>query len=117
MKATDKVACINLIDLAGSERQGNSGATGLALKQGCAINQSLSALGNVISALAKQANAKGKKGKKGKKKKKVRIVCVCDDIYVCLTIIPYHTRSNCHRLKWNFDRTFVATSSLSVKFD
>lgn len=52
-KATDKVSLINLIDLAGSERQSGTGAEGLALKQGCAINQSLSALGNVISALAK----------------------------------------------------------------
>lgn len=40
-KATDKVSLINLIDLAGSERQSGTGAEGLALKQGCAINQVL----------------------------------------------------------------------------
>eukprot|EP01029_Cantina_marsupialis_P003180 TRINITY_DN1300_c0_g1_i1.p1 TRINITY_DN1300_c0_g1~~TRINITY_DN1300_c0_g1_i1.p1 ORF type:complete len:1068 (+),score=455.69 TRINITY_DN1300_c0_g1_i1:308-3205(+) len=63
MKATDKVAMINLIDLAGSERQSGTGASGQTLKEGCAINKSLSALGNVISALAKNSG--------GKKKEKV----------------------------------------------
>jgi hypothetical protein len=43
---------INLVDLAGSERADSTGATGDRLKEGSAINQSLSALGNVISALA-----------------------------------------------------------------
>ena len=38
-KATDKVAVINLIDLAGSERAESTGATGDRLKEGCAINQ------------------------------------------------------------------------------
>eukprot|EP00741_Cyanophora_paradoxa_P000256 tig00000402_g248.t1 len=51
---------INLIDLAGSERAESTGATGDRLKEGCAINQSLSALGNVISALADAST--GKKG-------------------------------------------------------
>lgn len=37
-KATDKVALINLIDLAGSERQSGTGATGDRLKEGSAIN-------------------------------------------------------------------------------
>jgi kinesin family member 1 len=35
---------INLVDLAGSERADSTGATGDRLKEGCAINQSLSAL-------------------------------------------------------------------------
>ncbi|XP_062574589.1 kinesin-like protein KIF28P isoform X2 [Saccostrea cucullata] len=43
---------INLVDLAGSERADSTGATGDRLKEGSAINQSLSTLGNVISALA-----------------------------------------------------------------
>ena len=43
---------INLIDLAGSERAESTGATGDRLKEGAQINMSLSALGNVISALA-----------------------------------------------------------------
>ncbi|KAJ3024738.1 UNVERIFIED_CONTAM: Kinesin-like protein kif17 [Siphonaria sp. JEL0065] len=42
---------IHLIDLAGSERADSTGATGDRLKEGAQINQSLSALGNVISAL------------------------------------------------------------------
>ncbi|KAL8430559.1 hypothetical protein Efla_000504 [Eimeria flavescens] len=53
---------INLVDLAGSERAGSTGATGDRLKEGCAINQSLSALGNVISALADKAAGKLKPG-------------------------------------------------------
>jgi len=39
---------INLVDLAGSERADSTGATGDRLKEGSAINQSLSKLGNVI---------------------------------------------------------------------
>ncbi|KAK9884297.1 hypothetical protein WA026_005249 [Henosepilachna vigintioctopunctata] len=42
---------LNLVDLAGSERQGKTGATGERLKEATKINLSLSALGNVISAL------------------------------------------------------------------
>jgi len=43
---------LNLVDLAGSERQKKTGATGDLLKEGAKINLSLSALGNVISALS-----------------------------------------------------------------
>ncbi|KAI8607398.1 kinesin motor domain-containing protein, partial [Chytriomyces sp. MP71] len=42
---------IHLIDLAGSERADATGATGMRLREGAQINQSLSALGNVIAAL------------------------------------------------------------------
>ena len=42
---------LNLVDLAGSERQSKTQATGDRLKEGAKINLSLSALGNVISAL------------------------------------------------------------------
>ena len=46
-----KVGKLNLVDLAGSERQSKTGATGDTLKEASKINLSLSALGNVISAL------------------------------------------------------------------
>ena len=39
---------INLVDLAGSERQRNTGAEGKRLREGSAINKSLSVLGTVI---------------------------------------------------------------------
>jgi hypothetical protein len=42
---------LNLVDLAGSERQAKTMATGDRLKEATKINLSLSALGNVISAL------------------------------------------------------------------
>nr|AZI75699.1 Kif17(S815D)-GFP [Expression vector TaCPdrKif17S815DGFP] len=42
---------LNLVDLAGSERQSKTGATGDRLQEATKINLSLSALGNVISAL------------------------------------------------------------------
>ncbi|PSN50934.1 Kinesin-like protein KIF3B [Blattella germanica] len=46
-----RVGKLNLVDLAGSERQCKTGATGERLKEASKINLSLSALGNVISAL------------------------------------------------------------------
>jgi len=49
---TRKFSRFNLIDLAGSERQRATNATGDRLKEANNINRSLSALGNVIMALA-----------------------------------------------------------------
>jgi kinesin family protein C2/C3 len=46
---------LSLVDLAGSERINKSGATGQALKEAQNINQSLSALGDVIAARANKA--------------------------------------------------------------
>ena len=46
-----QVGKLNLVDLAGSERVHITGATGKRLEESKNINQSLSALGNVISAL------------------------------------------------------------------
>jgi len=51
---------MNLVDLAGSERADSTGATGDRLKEGANINKSLSALGNVISALADLSMGKKK---------------------------------------------------------
>ena len=46
--------------MAGSERAGSTGATGDRLAEGAKINASLSILGKVISALAKNAGASKK---------------------------------------------------------
>ncbi|KAL4164728.1 hypothetical protein KRP22_003469 [Phytophthora ramorum] len=63
-KETCMNAKINLVDLAGSERASKTGATGDRLKEGAAINKSLSALGNVINMLA--SADKPRKGGGGK---------------------------------------------------
>ena len=47
-----------MIDLAGSEKAGQTGATGDRLKEGCEINKSLSCLGDVIKALVDKQNGK-----------------------------------------------------------
>mmetsp|Transcript_59294 Transcript_59294/g.94120 ORF Transcript_59294/g.94120 Transcript_59294/m.94120 type:complete len:1093 (+) Transcript_59294:45-3323(+) len=57
---SEKLSMINLVDLAGSEKADQTGASGDRLKEGCAINKSLSALGNVIEKLADKASGKGK---------------------------------------------------------
>lgn len=51
---------INLVDLAGSEKSGATGATGDRLKEGSAINMSLTMLGQCISILAEKSSGKGK---------------------------------------------------------
>lgn len=50
---SDRVYCT-----CNSERAGNTGATGDRLKEGAAINLSLSSLGNCIAALADNSNGK-----------------------------------------------------------
>lgn len=50
----------NHLSFQGSERADSTGATGDRLKEGANINKSLSALGNVISALADQSMGKKK---------------------------------------------------------
>lgn len=47
---------LNLVDLAGSERQSKTHAEGDRLKEANKINLSLSALGNVITALVEGKN-------------------------------------------------------------
>ena len=47
--------CLHLIDLAGSERVGRSEAQGARLEEAKCINKSLSAIGDVMSALASKS--------------------------------------------------------------
>jgi hypothetical protein len=54
-------AQLNLIDLAGSEKLYQSGATGEAMKEAIHINKSLSALGNVVSKLVDQTKHKDRR--------------------------------------------------------
>lgn len=58
LRQTVRVGKLNLVDLAGSERVHVTGATGQRLEESKKINQSLSTLGNVISALASENNPK-----------------------------------------------------------
>ncbi|XP_061734931.1 kinesin-like protein KIF28P isoform X2 [Nerophis ophidion] len=57
-ESISKQSNINLVDLAGSERQRSLGSEADRLKEGTAINLSLTTLGNVISALADMAVGK-----------------------------------------------------------
>jgi hypothetical protein len=61
-KEMAKSSLINLVDLAGSERADATGATGDRLKEGAAINLSLTSLGNVIAALADNSSGKNVRG-------------------------------------------------------
>lgn len=51
----EKLSIINLVDLAGSEKLSKTEAKGDRMKEGCAINKSLTVLGLVISSLAEKA--------------------------------------------------------------
>eukprot|EP00960_Hanusia_phi_P063240 765417-Hanusia_phi.AAC.2 len=62
MKVMDKVSKINLVDLAESEWAAGTGETGDRLKEGAAINKSLSALGKSNSAFADTSEKKRKAG-------------------------------------------------------
>ena len=57
-QTSEKQSRVVLIDLAGSERAGSTGATGTRLKEGAQINKSLSALGQCIRSLADAAASK-----------------------------------------------------------
>lgn len=59
-RGTRQTSRLHLVDLAGSERQKKTGATGMRLKEASGINKSLSALGNVINALAAIESSRGR---------------------------------------------------------
>ena len=71
----EKKSTINIVDLAGSERADATGATGDRLKEGAKINLSLSSLGNVIAALAKNAEGANVSNKKIVPKLTFYIMC------------------------------------------
>ena len=50
---TQLSGCLNLVDLAGSERTKRSGAKGTRMSEACAINKSLSCLGDVFASIAR----------------------------------------------------------------
>jgi len=61
-KKSTTTATVHIVDLAGSEKSAQAGTTGDRLAEGNAINSSLTALGNVIKALADISTGKSKKG-------------------------------------------------------
>ncbi len=62
LRQSVRVGKLNLVDLAGSERVHLTGATGKRLEESKKINQSLSALGNVIAALTAPRPGRGGMG-------------------------------------------------------
>jgi hypothetical protein len=56
------VSTLTLVDLAGSERVAKTGAEGIRMKEGTAINKSLLTLGNVINKLSEGVAAQGEQG-------------------------------------------------------
>lgn len=60
-KQSVKSPVINLVDLAGSEKASQTGAEGDRLKEGIAINKSLTTLGMCINILSEKASGKAKK--------------------------------------------------------
>lgn len=69
-----KVGKLNLVDLAGSERVRVTGATGKRLEECKKINQSLSALGNVIAALTDSKGNKNHIPYRDSKVKKINFI-------------------------------------------
>lgn len=53
------VSTLTLVDLAGSERVAKTGAEGIRMKEGTAINKSLLTLGTVINKLSEGAQVTG----------------------------------------------------------
>jgi kinesin family protein 1 len=79
----EKVSRISLVDLAGSERANSTGATGQRLKEGANINKSLTTLGKVIAALAKEST-KDFSGRARRKTQTVEFVPYRDSVLTWL---------------------------------
>jgi hypothetical protein len=69
-KQSIKLSMINLVDLAGSEKSKKAETTGERLKEGSAINKSLTCLGNVIEKLAIKCTSKTSDSPEKKKSSK-----------------------------------------------
>ena len=63
-----------MVDLAGSERAKNTNSQGARFKEGNNINQSLLALGNVISALADMNSSSGRSSSSSRSSAKAKFV-------------------------------------------
>ena len=77
-KKMEKLSIINLVDLAGSEKLSKTEAKGDRMKEGCAINKSLTVLGLVISSLAEKSM--------GKDKNKVNIININNIYYIIILL-------------------------------
>jgi hypothetical protein len=74
------VSTLTLVDLAGSERVAKTGAEGIRMKEGTAINKSLLTLGNVINKLSEGVAAQGGQ-ELGSQHSSAR---VCASCYMCV---------------------------------
>lgn len=92
------VSTLTLVDLAGSERVAKTGAEGIRMKEGTAINKSLLTLGNVINKLSEGAAVAGAMGEgisgngahskqSGCQHSHVRSLAVCTVLPSCMRIM------------------------------